>query len=132
MVLVVVVSGCHHNELALVPFLELQHLVEREGRADVRLHDKDEVRFVNKDLCASVQQRSEPLHGHDMLRLLQVDYVEVKLGHHAVNERFEVVRLILAVEEHILHVVLSTELLEGLQMVKDDGVAANCSIQRVK
>lgn len=66
-----------------------------------------------------------------MLRLLQVDYVEVELGDHAVDEWLKVVLFVLPVKEHIMDLVLAIEFLEGLQMVIDHGVAANYARQEM-
>ena len=66
------------------------------------------------------------LKRHGLFRLLQVDYVEVELRDHRVDKGQEVSLIVGSVEEHISDVVLATQLRQGLQVMKDHWVPANC------
>ena len=57
-----------------------------------------------------LEKGCESLHVHLVLRLLNVDNLEVEFRDHAVNERLKIVLLVLPVQEHILDIVLSAEL----------------------
>ena len=57
-----------------------------------------------------LEKSCESLHVHLVLRLLNVDNLEVEFRDHAVNERLKIVLLVLPVQEHILDIVLSAEL----------------------
>ena len=103
----VVIVRRHDGQECLSAILEFEHIIERERRANIAIHYKNE-RWITLHnlLFMLVECRNSQLLTCVVLLLNVLDR-EAELGNHGVNERQEVVILVFSVKVDIFHHVLA-------------------------
>ena len=107
-VLLLVVLCRHDSQHGLLALLKLEHAVEGERAANVAIHDEQEVGRLSHQHLSMLHQRLHALvPRYRLLRLLQVDDIEVELGDNRIDKRQEVSLVVRPVQKNISHVVFT-------------------------
>lgn len=102
--------------------MEGDYLVEGEAGADLVAHDHQVGGVVRKDAVLVLEDHARLVLGYIVVH--ELDRLKRELGQHVIDEVRELLRVLMAHQEHMLHLL---DLRQTAQVVVDDRVATDYS-----